>query len=78
MLDAVRGWRKERVLWTTDSSGVPVPVTTGLTTDVKDEEVVGLAIGNGPTATVDLDSGSKLVTNLRQSLADWLERRRGA
>lgn len=52
-------------------------MTTGLTTDVDGDEVVGIAIGNGPTATVQLDNGSKVVTNLRASLADWLRRRGG-
>lgn len=72
-----RGWRRERTLRTTDTAGAPIDVTTGLTTDAKGDEVVGIAIGGGPTATVTIGSGSELVANLRASLSDLLEHRGG-
>lgn len=69
-LDAVRGWRKERSLRTTDTVGRPITVTTGLTTDNGGAAVVGLAIDGGPSAVVALDRGARLVANLRSSLGD--------
>ena len=79
-----RGWRKERVLQTTDTLGRPVVVTTGLTTDARGDEVVGLAVSFGgaafedvPTAVLTLEFGAHLVADLRESLADLLERRGG-
>lgn len=77
MAEPGRGWRKQRTLITKDTTGRPVQVTTGLTTDAQGDEVVGLAIGNGPSAVVDLGNGSELSANLRLSLADLLEHRGG-
>ena len=65
-----RGWRKERAIRTTDTTGRRVAVTTGLTTDVDGADVVGLAIDGGPSAVVALDRGARLVANLRASLSD--------
>lgn len=81
-VDAVRGWRKERVARTTDTAGQPIAVTTGLTVDVHDNEVVGLAIDAlgpvatvGPSAVLTLEIGSEVAGNLRSSLTDLLQRR---
>jgi hypothetical protein len=65
-----RGWRKERVLRTTDTVGRPITVTTGLTTDNDGADVVGLAISGGPSAVIALDRGTRLLANLRSSLTD--------
>ncbi|MFB9925968.1 hypothetical protein ACFORO_12685 [Amycolatopsis halotolerans] len=80
----MRGWRIERELKTTDASGRPVTVTTGVTTDANGDDVRGLAItaiGSvsmvGPTAVFGVDDGSRLVANLLLSLADPLEQRGG-
>ncbi|WP_084469875.1 hypothetical protein [Amycolatopsis benzoatilytica] len=81
----MRGWRKERVLWTADTAGRPVAVTTGLTVDRHGDDVGGLAINAlgqvsevGPSAVLMLDSGAELVSNLRLSLTDLLDLRGGA
>lgn len=80
----MRGWRKERVLRATDTVGRPVLVATGLTTDVRGDEVVGLAVAVGgtdlddaPSVALTLERGTRLIANLRSSLADLLERRGG-
>ncbi|MFC5115429.1 hypothetical protein ACFPN7_15950 [Amycolatopsis halotolerans] len=81
-----RGWRKERWLETSDTSGRPVRITTGLTVDARGEDVVGLAITAlgpvsvvGPTAVLTLDSGSDVVGDLlRASLADLFKQQGGA
>jgi hypothetical protein len=85
MLDAVRGWRRERTTETTDTLGRPVAVTSGLTVDAHDNEVVGLGItmiGSvtelGPSVVLTLETGSDVAGNLRASLTDLLERRGGA
>lgn len=63
---------------TTDTLGRPVTVTTGLTTDLTGEDVIGLAIGGGPSAVITLEHGARLQANLRKSLADLRNRRDGA
>ncbi|MGH2868229.1 MAG: hypothetical protein ACRDNK_11775 [Solirubrobacteraceae bacterium] len=69
-----RGWRKERVVQTTDTAGAPVEITTGLTQSPHGETVVGIAIGTGPSAILRINghvsTGPKLIANLRGSLAD--------
>lgn len=73
-----RGWRKERVVRTTDTAGSGIEVTTGLTRDPKGESVVGIAIGDGPSAILRLNSsGPHLIAAVRESLADLLEHRGG-
>jgi hypothetical protein len=81
MAERGRGWRKERVVRTTDTAGNQVDITTGLTRDPGGETVVGLAINDGPSAILRIDdrtnSGGQLIANLRASLADLLEHRGG-
>lgn len=58
----IRGWRKERVVWVTDTTGQQVPIVTGLTT-FRGREVAAIAIGNGPSAMLDGDA-SQLRVNI--------------
>ncbi|MFI5609923.1 hypothetical protein [Amycolatopsis sp. NPDC051903] len=77
-----RGWRRERTVWAIDTVGTRIEVTTGLTTDANDNTVVALAIGDGPSAVLDIgardNTGGHLIANLRASLADLVKRQHDA
>lgn len=66
-----RGWRGERTIWTRDTMGRAVPVSTGLTKDSDGRLVAAIAIGDGPSAIIPVpgDDASK---DLRQNVADAL------
>lgn len=50
---ASRGWQRERVVQTVDTTGKQVAVTTGVTTDQDGRLVAVLAVGDGPSAVLD-------------------------
>ncbi|GAA1030820.1 hypothetical protein GCM10009565_68170 [Amycolatopsis albidoflavus] len=56
-----------------DSIGQQVLVTTGLTMDADGNDVIGVAIGKGPTAALTITDGARLSVNIRSSLHDLIE-----
>lgn len=67
----VRGWREERTVWTHDTMGRAVPVTTGVTRDRDGRLVTAIAIGDGPSALVPFGIDD-LSCELQQNIADTL------
>lgn len=69
-----RGWREERTVWTRDTTGHAMPVTTGITSDEHGALVAAIAIGTGPTAILgilgDGDIRMKLGLNITEALED--------
>lgn len=49
---ASRGWQRERVVITVDTTGKRIAVTTGVTTDHRGRLVGALAVGDGPSAVL--------------------------
>lgn len=64
----VRGWREERVVWATSTTGGQVPIVTGRTT-YEGRDVAAIAIGNGPSAILDGDS-AQLRVNIAATTDD--------
>ena len=50
---ASRGWQRERVVWTVDTTGKEQPVFTGVTTDERGRLVGVIAVGDGPSVVLD-------------------------
>lgn len=48
-----RGWQRERVVWTVDTTGAKVAVFTGVVTDQHGRLVAVLAVGNGPSVVLN-------------------------
>lgn len=73
----VRGWRKERVVYTVDTTGSPVPIVTGLTTDSRGREVAVMAHGNGPSVVLaearDTSDDASVDAQLRLNIAATVE-----
>ncbi|MEU0531960.1 hypothetical protein [Amycolatopsis tolypomycina] len=71
---ASRGWQRERVVWTVDTTGKEQTVVTGVTTDEHGRLVGALAVGDGPSAVLDRQgSGSvqgQVSINAIQTLLD--------
>lgn len=74
-----RGWQRERVVTTADTTGTPVAVITGVTTDQDGRVVAVLAVGDGPSAVLDQPAGDcahgKVGLNVVHALLDVEERR---
>lgn len=65
-----RGWREESTVWTYDTMGRAVPVSTRLTKDGNGRLVAVIAVGEGPSAI--LYSGeefSEVLTDLQENIA---------
>ncbi|MFF4600030.1 hypothetical protein [Amycolatopsis sp. NPDC001319] len=64
----------------TSTVGRRIEVTVGLTTDVRGNQVIGLAVGGGPSAVLALggrdNTGGRLIVNLRAALSDLAEKQR--
>lgn len=67
----VRGWREERTVWTLDTMGQAVPVSTGLTKDRDGRLVAVIAIGDGPSAILH-EPDSAALNDLQQNIAETL------
>lgn len=76
----MRGWRNERSVKTVDSTGRPVTITTGLTTNAQGHLAVGLAIDGqaetGPSATLPVPAGGRVISNLQLSFDDLAKKTR--
>lgn len=73
-----RGWREEATVWTLDTMGRTVPVTTGLTKDGDGRLVAVIAIGDGPSAILHEpgDNSGDLQKNIAQTLSALDETRK--
>jgi len=70
----VRGWREERTVWTQDTMGRAVPVSTGLTKDRDGRLVAVIAIGaDGPSAIIAGRSDDSTSSDLEQNISATLE-----
>lgn len=67
-----RGWREERTVWTQDTLGEAMPVTTGVTTNDRDELVAAIAVGTGPSAIV---TGTRFLEDLSLNITETLRDR---
>ncbi|GAB3376141.1 hypothetical protein [Amycolatopsis echigonensis] len=69
-----RGWRNERRVSTVDTTGRPVTITTGITTNVAGQNTVVLAVDNpsvaGPSAAIPPAAGGRVIQNLQWSFDD--------
>lgn len=64
-----RGWREERYAETVDTAGKKVAVVTGLTRDREGRLVAALAIGDGPTAILQMAGDGSFLSELRVNIA---------
>lgn len=69
----VRGWRKERVVYTVDTTGKPVPIVTGLTLDRDGRDVAVMAHGNGPSVVLAEAHDGSVDAQLRINIAATIE-----
>lgn len=74
-----RGWDFEAHVPTETTTGQPVDFSIGITRDPRHpgRQVVGVAIGNGPTAVLRLDgdvgNGTDVIEKIRHALAELLK-----
>lgn len=65
-----RGWREESTVWTYDTMGRAVPVTTGLTKDREGRLVAVLAVDDGPSTILYSGEGlSEALSDLQKNIA---------
>ncbi|MEV6876253.1 hypothetical protein [Amycolatopsis sp. NPDC051128] len=75
-MTATRGWREERVTWSRDTTGRPVPLFTGITRDERGKDVPALGVGLSETALLTAGLRDQLWENMRLTLNDAAEVRR--
>jgi hypothetical protein len=72
-----RQWRPERTLWTRDTLGLVVPITTGVTIDVHGAIVPAVGIGLESTAVLSPSLRDRVVENMRLVINVAVNVRRG-